>query len=156
MPMFFLVNTDLWTASEGFTCDTRPVATGMNDAVFNLIQHDAWQRERDPDNGGSSIEGVDMKDGYVYCMGCVPDAATLQDISVYLWDNPHRTPGEWHCVGCGNLILEDQSDFEKPTTTCWGCGVDFPDGEMVPRPCGEGEYCPTCAKVNAGEFDEKL
>ena len=45
-------------------------------------------------------------------------------------------------------------DFpERNTTTCWGCGEDFPDGEMTPRPCGAGEYCPKCAEKNL-EYEE--
>jgi hypothetical protein len=42
---------------------------------------------------------------------------------------------------------------EENTTTCWGCARDFPDREMLPRPCGEGEYCRRCAAKNAQEFD---
>jgi len=44
---------------------------------------------------------------------------------------------------------------ERNTTTCAGCGDDFPDRDMLPRGRGgEGEFCPKCAEAS-GEFEEE-
>lgn len=33
---------------------------------------------------------------------------------------------------------------ERPTTTCWDCGQDYLDRDMLPLE-EEGEVCPKCA-----------
>jgi hypothetical protein len=156
MPNYYMVNYDTHDLTEEpVVADSRPWMGG-DFGFLNEVQADAYLRQEDPDNEGSSIEGAHMKDGAVFCMGCIPDTAATEDVHVYLWDNPDKTEGMWVCTGCGNTILEDYADTaEENTTTCWGCGDDRPDGEMVRRPCGEGEYCPTCAKVNAAEWGEE-
>jgi len=147
MPKFYMVNHDTHeVVSAPVIAEERPRIQSQDWGFLNVVQCDAFVREDDPDNGGSSIEGADMKDGSVYCIGCVPDEATTEDVHVYLWDDPDKTPGRWFCDKCANIILED--DAEKCTTTCWICGRDYPDEDMIPRECGEGELCPSCVKTH--------
>jgi hypothetical protein len=144
MPDYWMVNHDTGEYIDApVTADQRPKIQSQDWSFLNHVQAIAFLKQRD--EGGASIEGVDMVDGHVYCMGCVPDTANDGEVSAWLFDDSDKTPGKWFCDACGNVILEDQS--VKNTTTCWGCGEDFPDSEMIPRPDGEGECCPACVKM---------
>jgi hypothetical protein len=113
MPDYYMVNHDTGECVDAPVVSAkRPRIQSQDWGFLNRVQTLAFLAQHD--SGGASIEGADMKDGHVYCMGCVADTAHVDDVSAWLFDDSKKTPGEWHCDACGNLILEDQSKMEFP------------------------------------------